>query len=87
MAWGFLIKEISTPSLLQIRIQFILQQDGASYVPDEVIILPSELEGLTNAQKLALIRSKIEAKCNEYIKVYNVSNGLKTYEGQVIAIP
>lgn len=86
MAWSYQIKEVSTPSLLQIRIQFGLLNDGAPYVPDEVFISPQDLEGLTNAQKLALIRSKIEAKCNDYIKVYNVSNGLKTYEGQTINI-
>ncbi|MBI5872702.1 MAG: hypothetical protein HZB36_00965 [Candidatus Omnitrophica bacterium] len=82
--WSYLIREISTPSLLQIRIQFILKFNGADYVPDEVYILPSELEGLTNVQKLTLIRGKIETKCNEYIKVYTVANGLKVYEGQTV---
>jgi hypothetical protein len=82
--WKYKIKEITTPSLTAIMIRFQVYINDTDYVGDEVVVTPDELLGKTGAEKLAFIKSKIESKILPYKVTYNVSQGLKAYEGQEV---
>lgn len=86
MAWSYEVKDINKPSLVQIRVQFTLKNDGADYVTDEVTIGASELEGMTNAQKLTLIKARVADKVAPYILTYKVADGLQQYVGATVNI-
>jgi len=85
MAWSYKIEEIISPSLTQVRINFMVKNNGVSYTRDGVTISPSTLIG-TNAEKLAIIKSAIEAVVAQYSSTYNAYNGLQQYVGTEVIL-
>ena len=84
--WKFRVDEVTTPSLTNIRVSFTVLLNDKDYVRDDIIFDPSELDGLTNSQKLTAIGSRVKAKCAVYIKNYSAANGLKALvQGNVYA--
>lgn len=81
--WHFRVREIGTPSLVQIRVAFQIVKDGADFAPDEIILSPTELDGKNNADKLAYIAQKIKNRIAPYITTDMIAQGLQSYVGQV----
>lgn len=86
MIWTILIKEANQPGLTEIQISAMLRLNGLDYAGISIIVVSTELEGLTPIEKKQLIVEKLKNKCTAYIKTYNAFQNLKTaVEGQEIA--
>ena len=74
--WKIIIKEVRTPSLTEIQIQYILLLNGKDYVSRDITINSEEFTG-TISEKKSMVFTKIKNQCKEYISVYNAVKGLK----------
>ena len=74
MAWTIKIKEVSYPSRTAVRIAFMLFKDGVAHVPDEVTLMPLELEQAEDKEQFIL--DKISEKAKTYISTDSIVAGV-----------
>lgn len=83
--WTYKPTKIGRPSLVQLKIVFVLLLNGEEYATDSIRLSPDELDGKTLTEKKQYLNNKVKEKCSDYIRTNNIAEGLISIIGTEVS--